>query len=364
MPQDVEFSVPIPFQVNPNLAAVRERNLQWARTLGAISSSEAAERYLFSQVTDLAAYYYPDADPDDLALAYDLMTWFFQLDDKFTVPAGQHPTAAVADCQEMIRHTIGSPGPHGQDVSPLVAAFADVWARMASGMSPLWRARTVEALLEYLWGNLTEVADARCGTVLGPEAMMELRRSTVGVRISLAMGERVGHFEVPALAWSSSHLEQMRLITTDHTIFVNEVVSLEKEEAAGEANLILALMDHHDLTRTQAIDTLVKTADTAVLRFLDHERQIPQLCERLSLSLVQSAAVRQYAALMSALIRGNYDWSRTAGRYSPGAKPLTPAAQDDVKAEGKGNDRPRGLGFSYGPTGPGTASIRTGINYG
>jgi hypothetical protein len=324
MPRDVQFAVPFPFRVNAHLAIARERNVQWARELGALGSDEATERYRLSQVTDLAAHFYPDAGEEDLALAFDLMGWFFLFDDEFAVPAGQHPAAAVTDCQSMILQIITSPGPGASPApTPIVLAFADIWSRMAKGMSPLWRARTTGAFLEYLFGNLTEVADLRSGTNLSPTAYFELRRKTIGVPVSLAMGERFWHREVPALAWSSSHLEQMRLITTDHIICVNEVISLEKEEAAGEPNLILKLMQHHDLTRSQATAKIVARADTAAERFRDLQRQIPHLCDTLALTTAERSAVRHYADLMSTLIRGNYDWSQTAGRYAPGAEPLS-----------------------------------------
>ncbi len=325
MSRDLKFNVPFPFRVHTDRAAARARNLEWARTLGAVRGGEAAERYLSSQVTDLAAYFYPDAGKEELDLAYDLMGWFFLFDDQFTVSAGARPAVAVAACQDMILLTLGSPGGESPRSTPTVAAFADVWARMTRGMSPLWRARTAQACLGYLWGNLTEVADRHDGADHSPESYLNLRRQTVGVDLSLAMGERVGHFETPALAWSSSHLAQMRLITTDHIIFVNEVVSLAKEEAAGEPNLILSLMRHEHLTRTQAINRLIEQADTAAQRFLDLERHTPQLCDSLALNADERSAVRSYQEVMRALMRGNYDWSCTAGRYSPDAKPLIAA---------------------------------------
>ncbi|WP_048579590.1 terpene synthase family protein [Streptomyces viridochromogenes] len=158
---------------------------------------------------------------------------------------------------------------------------------------------------------------------LPPETYTDLRRQTVGVHISLAMGERIGGFEVPALAWSSSLLAQLRGITIDHTILVNEVVSLEKEEAAGEPNLILSLMRHHGLARTAAIDDMIGQADALAQRFFDLQNTIPQLCQALALTPPERSAVQRFVALMRALIRGNYDWSRAAGRYTPTAKPLT-----------------------------------------
>ncbi len=50
----------------------------------------------------------------------------------------------------------------------------------------------------------------------------------------------------------------------------------------------------------------------------------------LALSPTDRAAVRSYVDVLRALIRGNYDWSRTAGRYSPQAKPLIATTQTGI----------------------------------
>jgi pentalenene synthase len=81
-------------------------------------------------------------------------------------------------------------------------------------------------------------------------------------------------------------------------------------------------MREQNLPRTQAITQIVQEADTAVQRFLDHERQIPALCSSLALTASERTAVHEYTDVMRTMIRGNYDWHRTAGRYSSQARPL------------------------------------------
>ncbi len=102
------------------------------------------------------------------------------------------------------------------------------------------------------------------------------------------------------------------------------MVSLDKEEASGDPNLILCRMRDQNLSRTQAINQIIEEADTAVQRFLDHERQIPALCSSLALTPIERTAVHAYTDLMRTMIRGNCDWHRTAGRYSAQAQPLVP----------------------------------------
>ncbi|WP_448322143.1 terpene synthase family protein [Streptomyces sp. CO7] len=58
---------------------------------------------------------------------------------------------------------------------------------------------------------------------------------------------------VPLLAWHSSLLEEMRLITCDVVVLTNEIVGLENHEARSDPNLIHQLMREHHTSRDEAL---------------------------------------------------------------------------------------------------------------
>ncbi|MFD9572599.1 pentalenene synthase [Streptomyces sp. NPDC059982] len=316
MPQQVEFTIPIRSWATPELDAARKRNLRWARRMGLVSSGEAERRYLFSQVADVAAYSYPDAEGEDLDLAFDVNGWFFLFDDQFDVPLGQWPPAATV-CEELIDLLHRPPGTPPAVPSPLADAFADVWQRMARGMSPRWQERTAQHWIEYLAANLTEAVDRRAGMVPNSEEWMRLRRKVIGVRPSIDVCERVGHFEVPAPVVHSTALESAREIVTDVIILINEVYSLENDEARDAPNLVRCLMHEWGHTRPQAIDELRRRADAHVERLEDMRRQITSLGQNLGLPRLTQEAADRYIDAISAYMRGIYDWHRLAGRYTP-----------------------------------------------
>ncbi|GAA1961795.1 terpene synthase family protein [Kitasatospora viridis] len=315
MPQDVEFEVPFPSRTSPHAAAARARNLTWAHRYGLLGSAEAEQRYRFSQVAECGSYCYLDVAGDDLDLLFDVMGWFFLFDDQFETRCPQRIAKATAACQEHILVVSSPPGAPALATRPTAVAFADCWRRMCEGTTPRWRARTAHAWVDYFTGQLAEVADGLSRQELDFETHLARRRQTIGVFPSLCLAERTGHLDVPDLAWHSTHLKQMQQAAVDQVICVNEVFSLEKEEAHGSPNLIHDLMRQRGYDRVWAIHYMRDLADRRMQEFVALDQQLPQLCERLCLTETESRAVVRYSQLVGYWLRGNYDWHRATGRY-------------------------------------------------
>jgi hypothetical protein len=188
-------------------------------------------------------------------------------------------------------------------------------------MSQFWRGRTVDDWLGYFKANLTDVADRKLQMNVDREAHLLLRRQSIGIRPSLALGEWDG-FEVPVLAWYSSILETMRIQTIDNVIYINEIFSLEKDRARGDSNQVLFLIND-GLSEQEAVRDICLKANVCVERFLSLELRIPQLCDELRLSPQERSAVEQYVDLMRTWMRGHLDWEFACGRYTAEAIQMT-----------------------------------------
>jgi hypothetical protein len=151
---------------------------------------------------------------------------------------------------------------------------------------------------------------------------MSVRRRSVGVLPAYDMGECVGPSEVPPLAWYSPHVAAMRRLSVEHVIMVNDVCSLEKDEARHETNLVTLLTSQRGLSRDGAISQVVSRADDHMRKFQDLDSGIPHLCHRLDLTDTGRAAVHRHVVSMRDMVSGNYHWSRACGRYSREAAAL------------------------------------------
>jgi pentalenene synthase len=145
---------------------------------------------------------------------------------------------------------------------------------------------------------------------------LSFRRNTIGVQPALDLAERLGRFEVPPRAFASKHLIAMRRAIIDLLIFQNDLCSLEKEEAAGDLNnTVLILEREHACGRSRAIDLTVELVRRLSESYLALERELPVRCR--DLDPVERAAVERYATdALRCAARGNYDWSERTDRYS------------------------------------------------
>ncbi|MFJ8475679.1 pentalenene synthase [Kitasatospora sp. NPDC094011] len=333
MPQDVEFTMPVESRVSPELDRARRRHLDWVRASGLVTGDEALHRYEASRVADSAAYGFPEAVGADLDLCFDLLGWLFLFDARFDPRSDARPgtrpgtpsdtpnrrtDAAIAVCQDLVG-LLRWPKPPAAPARPVVAAFADCWRRMGRGRSEEWRRRTAHDWVDYLAGWPTRIADRAHGVPPDPAAHLRARRRTIGVRPLLALAERVGDFEVPLLAWHSTHLEGMRIAACDAVVAMNEIHSLEKDEARGFPNLVPSLVHHRGLSRAEAVRQVCGTVERSVASFVDLRAGLPQLEQALGAGRMPELA--RYADAHAAWIRGYHDWGRAAPRYTAPADP-------------------------------------------
>lgn len=315
--------MPYPEKIAVGLSAALERHLRWARGMGFLPSEAAADRYRFCQHAEVGAWFCPEPGQDrDLDLQLDVNGWFFMMDDAFDVPVGQTADGAVAVCQRLIELLPNPAAGAGRAAPPLVTAFADIWQREREGMSGFWQQRASCTWTGYLGGNLAEEANRLAAAALTPAEYMRVRRQSVGVLPAYDMRECIGPSEVPALAWHSTQVAAMRRLSVEHVIMVNDVCSLEKDEARCEANLVTLLASQGGLTRDAAISQVVSRADNHMRKFRELESGIPRLCDQLALTEAGRAAAHGHVVSMRDMVSGNYHWSRACGRYSSEAATL------------------------------------------
>ncbi|MFE6867682.1 pentalenene synthase [Kitasatospora sp. NPDC057692] len=315
MPQDISMHIPFPARINPDAARVAEEEMQWLLDFGLLRSPEAVRRHRNGGYTELGVRFHPAATGEGLALAIEQQSWFFLFDDQFDGPRGDDPVQAqalVGTVQEVLRR------PDGRPRAPIAAAFADLWTRSLGGMSDRWRSRAEQHWHQYFESYVAEARHRSRGEAPSEADYLPERRRSIGVRPTLDMAERAGHYEVPHRAFTSAPMAAMRQLVADFVILDNDLVSLEKEEARGDPhNLVLVLRRERGLSRGAAIEEVGRMRADCVERFTVLEEQLPQECDRLGLTAVERDLLDRYRhdALRS-LIRGVHDWAQQAGRYT------------------------------------------------
>ncbi|MFE2550210.1 terpene cyclase [Streptomyces sp. NPDC059355] len=314
MPQDIDFELPAAAAIGPGLDEVRRHNLEWVRRLGLVSDDHSAAWYASWDMPRLAALGFPHARGPALDLCADAMGFFFVFDDQFDGPLGLDPARTARVCQQLIDIAHGAAPPAGGD--PCTAAFADIRARGTRGAHPAWTARTAHEWEYYFAAHAHEAIGRLRGTPADMTTYLQVRRGIAATDLPLSLGERAAGITVPAAAFHAPQLRIMRQAAIDVTLMCNDVYSLEKEEARGDVdNLVLVLEHTRHLDRDEAVTAAGHRVNRLVRRFREFAGQVPALCAQLGLCRRERAAVDTYVGIMTAWMAGYHAWQTGTLRY-------------------------------------------------
>jgi pentalenene synthase/avermitilol synthase len=326
MPQDVQFALPFALGVSPDLDDCRWRNLAWVREYRLCTGAEALAWYAMWDMPRLAAYGFPYATGDELDLCADAMAFFFLFDDQFDGPLGSRPHHVAAVCRRLIGVVHGDRP--GSSADPCTIAFAEVWDRCRTRASPGWQARAAGEWEYYFAAHAHEAVSRRRGTPACMQEYLQVRRGVAATDLPISLGERAALIDVPPEAFHSPQLRIMRTLAIDITFMCNDVYSLEKEEARGDKdNLVLVIEHEASLDRPAAIERARQEVARRCARFQDLARQVDAMCGHVGLAEAEQDAVRAYVGIMSSWIRGYHEWETETLRYAtattmlPGSAP-------------------------------------------
>jgi pentalenene synthase/avermitilol synthase len=315
VPQDIDFDLPAPAQVSPDLDDARRHNLDWVRRLSLVADGPSLAWYTSWDMPLLAALGLPHARGAALDLCADAMAFFFVFDDQFDGPLGQDPARVALVCQRMIGIVHGAtPGPGADACSE---AFADVWVRSIDGANPAWVARCAHEWEYYFATHPHEAINRLRGTPGDMETYLQVRRGIAANDLPLSLGERAAGIVVPAAAFHSPQLRIMRETAIDVTLMCNDVYSLEKEEARGDMDNLVLVIEHAErCTREEAISAARREVERRVIRFEQLTLQIAGMCSQLGLTDRERAAVHTYIEVMGAWMSGYHAWQTRTRRYT------------------------------------------------
>ncbi|MFV8133007.1 terpene synthase family protein [Streptomyces syringium] len=319
MPQDIEFELPFEPQINPGLEGCRRRNLDWVRSLGLVEQPEALNRYLSWDLPRLAAYGFPQLQGPDLDICADALTFFFLFDDQFDGPLGRAPDRVAQVCQDFIDIIHGAALP--SDAAPCLAAFDDIWHRSTHGAPPGWTPRVTHEWEYYFAAHAHEALNRCAGVPASMEEYLQVRRGIGATNLPVSLGERAAGICIPLAAFHSPQLRIMREIVLDVTMMCNDVYSLEKEEAQGDMdNLVLVIEHEQRCSRNESVAAASHEIHRKSAHFLQLARAVPSMITRLGFTPQQRAAVERYVEMLTSWFTGYHAWETETLRYTKASK--------------------------------------------
>ncbi|MEU8828367.1 isoafricanol synthase [Streptomyces sp. NPDC048636] len=345
------FDFPASAGLSPDAEAARLHTVQWLSRFGVFEGSEAVAEYDALRFDVLTGLFYPGARGADLDLGNDLVGWYFVFDDQFDGELGHRPETVarlVADVVRITEEPLNAPGaPLAREAcgndggggydgpgGPLLASFRDLWRRINSGRSPVWRARFRHHWLEYVHSYHREALE-RTGSGGGMprsvDAVLALRRHSIGVQPCLDLNEPFGGYTLPDALHGGRPLAAMREATDDVVVFTNDIASLDKELAAGDVhNSVIVRRERAGGDLEDAVRHIAGLANARYRWFEKTAARLPRMLSRAGVAAPVRRDVESYVDGMRNVMCGNLGWSLRTARYD----------ERGIEAVSQGRQRP------------------------
>ncbi|MFF4172225.1 terpene cyclase [Streptomyces sp. NPDC001744] len=309
------LDLPFPPRAHPDRESAARLHRSWLDRHEGLAGALAPKAYDQWDVPRLAALTSPDCAADDLALASDLLGFYFLFDDGFDTTLGRSP-AQVAEVCARLTALLHGDGPAPAARTPVERAFADLWERSAEGMSARWRARSAYNWEWYFACHPAEAAGRVSGRFPDREGYLALRRGTAAMETLFDMIERLNRFELPQEVLHHPTLRRMRQLAADIPSFTNDVHSYAQELARGDvANLVMIAREERGGTVEEAAAEVMREAQEMVDRFVELSDEVPGICDLLGLDPAGREAARRYVDGLVSWIAGYHRWEIGTGRY-------------------------------------------------
>ncbi|PYC67418.1 hypothetical protein C7C46_30220 [Streptomyces tateyamensis] len=307
------LDVHYPYRRNPHRATAEAHHRRWMEEFRMLGSRMTPDSYARWEIPDLAALTYPDGDAEDLALATDLMGFYFVFDDEFDGVRGRRPAGSTELCDQLIGVLHGSAAPAD---SPCVQGFESIWWRIRQVMSPRWVARAAYNWEAYFASHPAEAASRLTAEAPGRTTFLFLRRGTSAMETVLDMVERVGRFEVCPTAFHSPALREVRQLAADIAPLSNDVHSYPQEVRRGDvANLVLVVQRERGCTLSEASAVAIAEVQEQADRLAELREELPRTYRALQLTADQVRDAQRYVEGLMAVVAGYIDWEGRTVRY-------------------------------------------------
>lgn len=335
------LSLPFPIHTNPHDATAEQHLCGWARQMGLVRTPEAGARFDAARFGIFSGYVHPDASPGRLALYSKWMAWQFLADDQYA--DGSYRTAESWQSATDHLWPVFATGQAPEGASSLARALADILGAVYPHMSARWRERFVKHVQETFGAVVAENERRHTRTSATVEEYVANRRAVSSVLPCFAIDEFMAGGELPEEVRVSGPYQRLVQAATDVAAWTNDLYSWPKEEAAGEVdNLVLVLESAGQLTRREAIHAAAQWITGRAGDFNTAEQELPPVLDSLSLGAGARRTVARCVSSMRNWMAGTWKWSSESARYTtfdPDAAGRIPAYIDDLLARRSEGER-------------------------
>ncbi|MFC9970696.1 hypothetical protein ACFVH6_07310 [Spirillospora sp. NPDC127200] len=311
--------------MSPFASQAEQHVRAWARRFGLVRSPAAAARLDAARFGWFISRVQPDAPRHQLQIYATWHVWLILLDDQYAEGAYRTPQRWSSAVEHLWR--VFETGQAAPRDSPAARALADILTPVYARMSACWRARFIAHCRETFAAVQGENRRRQERRIPGVQEYIANRRLVSAVLPCLDLCEFTADSELPAEVVDLPALREASTAANDVISWTNDIFSVAKEEAAGEVdNLVLVLEHARQLSRQAAIRAVSARISQRAAAYLAAERHLTRDLADRPMDYRLCAAVEHRLRSMRHWMTGNLDGSRDSARYtqSPASAPHPP----------------------------------------
>ncbi|GAA4229927.1 hypothetical protein GCM10022254_23500 [Actinomadura meridiana] len=302
----------------------------WARGRGLVLGDPDTSPLGRARCERLAARVFPTAELPAVDLFARWLTWTLALDDTLDHPpladSGSAVHALYDDLLRAMRRGHARPG-----ARPLEAALVELWDAASANMSREWRRRFMLHLETHRDACAEEAVNRRVRHVPTLAQYAPLRRRACGPFLYDLLEPVLG-VELPARLLRTPRWTTLALGVADIVAWSNDVASHDLEAARGDVHdLPAVLVRAHGLDPDDTATIGHMVADKIADRVEDAwaaARRLPEMLDRLELTVAQRAAAAQVVKVLLDIPRAHVEWLAESGRFGPPGESPAPLRLD------------------------------------
>lgn len=297
-----ELNAPFPSRIHPCVQDIYKQTALWVKKFR-LHQGPAFARYRKEGLSWMTARFYPTAPQNRLQVTDKFNTLLFAMDD--LMDHNDHRSAVISSrasfeafidlCMQIMEgQRLNLPG------TGHLAALADVWAEVTALSSAGWQQRFRSGIRQMfdaaLWAH-DNVAAGRMPTI---RAFYRMRPFLGAANTSTDMIEFTEGVKLSPVMLQHPVVAELTRLCQITVCLANDLFSLSKEMAhADKHNMVLITQREKGCSLQAAIRETVRIHNSDVARFIKLSGQLP----------VSSEDLGGYVVCLSALMRGNIDWS-------------------------------------------------------
>nr|BBH51515.1 putative sesquiterpene synthase [Clitopilus sp.] len=294
---------------NPRIAEANSAVLKWFEQFNVYDKKKADKFLNVGKFDIFAALSFPEADLEHLTTCLIFFLWAFATDDLSDEGEFQSQPDQVQHGHD-ISCSILDDDDAPQPDYPYAAMLWDLLRRLRStGHMGMYK-RFKQAFLDFSSSQVQQSTNRNVDRIPPVDEFILMRRKTIGAALVEAMVEYSLDLDIPSYVWEHPVIVGMSQATSDIMTWPNDLCSFNKEQADGDyQNLVCVLQHNHGLELQEAIDLLTKMISDRVQDYVDLKNQLP------SFGPDVDPALHTYLTALEQFVQGTVVWYYSSPRY-------------------------------------------------